>query len=295
MAFHHRLAGCSRVLAGCLCALLMGMPAAFGEPNPPPLTLGIHPYLSYSQLQVRFAPLADYIAARTGRKVEVHVGRDYEEHIDEVGSDRLDIAYLGPVSYVRMTARYGQKPLLAMLERNGRTMLNGRIDVRRNSDFQSLTDLRGHVWALGDPTSTMSSVVPLASLRAAGIGPTDLAQIRHYRGHTNVAMAVLSGAADAGAVKQEVFEAFETQGLRTLTELPEVSEHLFVTRADMPAELVEQLRVILLEAREDAAGLKALRSVHSGATGLAPVHESDFDSLRALLNAGVEHVLDGKD
>ena len=80
-----------------------------------PRLLGVHPYLSHGEVYRRFKPLADYLAQRLGRRVEVRIGRDYDEHIREVGMDRLDIAYLGPVSYVKMTAAYGRKPLLACL------------------------------------------------------------------------------------------------------------------------------------------------------------------------------------
>ena len=83
------------------------------------LTLGIHPYLSHSNLHVRFTPLARLLSEQLGMPVAVRIGRDYEEHIREIGADRLDIAYLGPVSYVRMTGKFGSKPLLARLERKG--------------------------------------------------------------------------------------------------------------------------------------------------------------------------------
>jgi phosphonate transport system substrate-binding protein len=266
----------------CLAIICLASPAMAAS-SERPLILGVHPYLSYSQLQVRFAPLARYIADELGRRVSVRVGRNYEEHIVETGKDRLDISYLGPVSYVKVSDVYGRKPLLAQLERNGKTRLSGHIVVTADADIHTLSDLKGKAFAFGDPASTMSSIVPRAHLAASGITIEDLAYTTHLQGHTNVAFAVLTGQADAGAVKEEVLQEFEGRGLRSLEQLPQVSEHLFVTRADLPTILVSRLREILLNAHKDERGRRALLAINSQTTSLAPVSDDDYDNLRTML------------
>ena len=253
------------------------------EVAPGDLILAVHPYLPYSALQVRFEPLARYLAAGLDRPVKVRIGRDYEEHIDEVGRDQVDIAYMGPVSYVRLVQRYGAKPLLARLERSGRATQGGHIVVRNESPLRTLSDLQGHSFAFGAPESTMSSVVPQAVLAEAGIRLGDLRRVMRFRGYSNVALAVLSGQTDAGAVKNEVYEDFARLGLRSLTRLPEVSEHLFVTRADMPPAEIERLRELLLNLAQVPGGLEVLKAIHRDATALVPVSDRDYDNLRALL------------
>jgi phosphonate transport system substrate-binding protein len=104
-----------------------------------------------------------------------------------------------------------------------------------------------------------------------------------FRGYSNVALAVLSGQTDAGAVKNEVYEDFARLGLRSLTRLPEVSEHLFVTRADMPPAEIERLRELLLNLAQVPGGLEVLKAIHRDATALVPVSDRDYDNLRALL------------
>lgn len=270
-----------RLLLAALLWWSAGVPAAGGPPSE--LILGVHPYLSHSELQVRFEPLADYLAKGLGRGVKVRVGRDYAEHIDEVGQNHVDIAYLGPISYVRMVERYGDKPLLARLARNGRAILEGYIVVPGKSPLHSLTDLRGRSFAFGEPDSTMSSVVPQATLAAAGISLPDLGRYVRYHGHNNVALAVLSGQMDAGAVKSEVFDSFNGLGLRALAKLPEVSEHLFVTRSDMPEQTVVKLRQLMLDLAHSRRGLNILKSIHRDATALVAVDDHDYDNLRDML------------
>jgi phosphonate transport system substrate-binding protein len=267
--------------------LLVAALAAQGTAAAPDrLILGVHPYLAALELKVRFQPLARYLERHLQIPVSIRIGRDYQEHVEQIGKNQIDIAYVGPVSFLAICDQFGPKPLLARLQRNGRAVLDGHIVVRWNSDIQSLGDLRGRSMGFGDPNSTMSSVVPLAVLKADGIDLDQLRSHTRYQGHTNIAFAVLSGQIDAGAVKSEVFERFREQGLRSLYRLPEVSEHLFLTRGDLEPTLIQRLRTLLLEAHESIQGLSALRALHSDATALVPVAAGDYRALRELLREG---------
>lgn len=265
-----------------LFGLLTGADGATAD-APEDLILGVHPYLSYAELQARFQPLTRYLARHLKRKVSLRIGGDYDEHVDQVGLDRVDIAYIGPVSYVRMVERFGPKPLLARLEKRGSAVLSGHIVVHENSPIRDLSDLKGKSFGFGDPNSTMSNVVPRAVLANAGIDLAALSRQMRYRGHTNIAFAVLSNQVDAGAVKSEVYQRFAKQGLRSIARLPEVSEHLFVTRADLPAALVARIRDLMLNLGNSVEGRIVLKSLHSQASGLVAVSDDDYATLRSLL------------
>ena len=260
---------------------------ANGDSPPDPMILGVHPYLSHSALHHRFKPLARYLAHRLGMPVAVRIGNTYRDHIDAIGRDRIDLAFVGPVPYLQIADNYGPKPLLARLETNGNTELGGHIVVREDSPLRRLEDLTGRRMGFGDPYSTMSNVVPHAVLNHAGI---EVRRPTPYRSHSNVALAVLSGQVDAGAVKEEVFEQFAAQGLRSLRRLPAVSEHVFIARADMPQSMLRHLRAVLHELHTSAAGRRALSAIHRNATALRPVADADLMPLRALLSPPVEDV-----
>lgn len=273
-------------LIGCRLILVMALgPITVASAAGEGLILGVHPYLSHSELQVRFEPLTQHLAQVLGSPVSIRIGRDYQEHVDAIGADEIDLAYLGPVSLLEVTRAFGPKPLLAMLEHSGRAVLDGHIVVRSDSDIRELADLAGRSFGFGDPNSTMSSVVPIAVLRSHGIAPDQIAPTR-YRGHGNIALAVLSGQVAAGAVKSEVYERFRERGLRSLYRLPEVAEHVFVARADLPEPLISKAREALSGLRRTPAGLRILRSLHPQATALLPVTLEHYDGLRALLEEG---------
>ena len=264
-----------------LCLPLIGAAAAAVAAEP--LILAVHPYLPPGEITQRFTPLAEVLSRTVGRPVFVRVGRSYAEHIDAIGTDSVDIAYVGPAAYVTLVNGYGGKPLLARQVVDGDPMLHGEIIVRQDSPIRSLAELRGKRFAFGDPDSTMSHVVAAAMLRDAGVPESALAQADFLNAHRNVALAVLAGDFDAGAVKEEVYVEFQRQGLRSIAQQPPVADHLFVTAAKLPAELVAALRQALLTLPDTPAGRAALTAIAPGMTGMVAVRDSDYDSLRTLM------------
>lgn len=266
-----------------LAVLALALASVTAAAAPEPLVLGIHPYLPAAELQRRFAPLAAELGRAAGRPVTVRVGRNYAEHVEAAGMDALDVAYMGPVPYVRMVERHGRKPLLARQEVDGQPWLRGEIVVRSDSPIASLAQLRGKRFAFGDPESTMSHVVPARMLGAAGVPERDLAHVGFLGAHRNVALAVLAGDYDAGAIKDEVFREYAPRGLRSIATSPRVPDHLFVVSARLAPDLVDTLRAALLALGDSARGRAILEAVHPGMSALAPVRDSDYDALRALI------------
>lgn len=269
-----------------LFCLFTGVATAIAaESTQPPIILAVHPYLPSAEIQQRFAPLADYLGKQLGRQVQVRVGRDYEQHIEAVGLNSVDIAFMGPASYVKLTERYGAKPLLARIEIKGKPILSGYIVTRVNSALHNLTDLRGKRFAFVDQDSTMGTIVPRYVMQQAGMGLKQLGAYQYLGGHKDVALGVLNGDYDAGAVKSEVYDELAPRGLRVLAKLPDVSEHLFVTRADLPAKQVTLLRQALLQLKSAPHGAAILRAINKDMTAMAPVVDADYNSLRKLQHA----------
>ncbi len=195
------------------------------------LTLQIYPYAPADKILKQFTPLKDYLQQKLNRGIIIKISKDHHDHMEIVGKDRTDIAYLGPVSYVQIVEKYGKKPLLARLEIKGSPMLQGVIFTSETSRAQSLKDLKGRRFAFGYANSTMSHLVPLSMLNEAGIQLTDLAHYKFLSDQYNVALGVLMGDFDVGAVNSSVYLKYKKRGLKELARTPEISEHLFVTRA----------------------------------------------------------------
>ena len=247
------------------------------------LIFAVHPYLPATELVKRFAPLADYLGRGIGQPVTLKISKDYKEHIDLVGRGDADIAYMGPASYVRMTDRYGIKPLLARLEIMGKPVFKGAIIVRRESKIHDLADLAGKRFAFGNPASTMSHLVPRYMLIDEGVEISELAGYTHLKTHNNVALSVLVGDFDAGAVKEEVFYKYEERGLRALAWTPAISEHVFVAGSALSPKKADVLRTALYNLKNTGEGEEIMKGIKNTMTAMVPAKDGDYDNLRHIL------------
>lgn len=271
-----------RFVLSIICFLCVGMSAVgAAEPAQTPLILAVHPYLQSEEIQKRFTPLADYLSKQLQRPVQVRIGRDYAQHVEAIGLNSVDIAFMGPSSFVLMQERYDAKPLLARIAIKGKPQLSGYIVTSVNSTLRNLGDLRGKRFAFVDPDSTMGTIVPRYVMQQAGIELKTLASYQYLGSHKNVALGVLGSDYDAGAIKSEVYDEMAPRGLRVLAKLPDVSEHLFVARSDMPDKQVAQLRQALLQLQGEAGGV-IMRAINKDMTAMVPVVHADYDNLRKI-------------
>lgn len=247
------------------------------------LVFGLHPFMQTTDLLRSFTPLTEYLSNAVGRPVRIEIAKDYQAHIEAVGENRRDIAYLGPVPYVRVVDAHGPKPILAQTEVEGNNTFRGAIIVRRDGKLETLADLAGKRFAFGDPNSTMSHLVPYYMLREAGITKNELGGFEHVKNHAAVALGVLSGMFDAGAVNESVFREYEQRGLKVLAWTAPIATHVFVTRSDMPERTVRVLRQAMLKLREETYGSVILHAIKPSLTDLTPGKDSDFDNLRTIL------------
>ncbi len=269
-----------------LCALLITLIPSFSQISKAgePLIFAVHPYLPATEIVERFTPLVKYLSKELGETVIIDVSLDYQNHIARTGKDNVDIAYMGPASYVKMVDTYGRKPLLARQEINGKPTFHGVIIVKKDSPLRSLTDLAGKRFAFGDPESTMSHLVPRYMLWKEGVTIDNLGGYAFLANHHNVALGVLAGDFDAGAVKEEVFDEYEKRGLRDLARTPEISDHVIIATNRLSPEKIQKLRDALnsLSGKED--GRNILNSIKPSIS-LVPAKDEDYDNLREILKA----------
>ena len=268
-------------------ALLLGInassAAAADNAAPKPLTLGFMPYLNAELLVEKYTPLAQYLGERLGRPVQVTVAKDYDEHIRLTGEDKIDISFLGGSPYVVIANHYGAKPLLARYEFDGAPTFRAVIFVADSSPYTSLSDLKGKRVAFGSAQSTLSSQVPTYMLMQAGVPLDALADYKHLRNHSNVVLGVQFGDFDAGAVAEEVFKENLDKPIRALAYSPNLSTHVFVTRANMEPGLRDAIKRALLELRNAPRGPAVLNAIAHNLTGFVPAHDADYDLHRDIL------------
>lgn len=272
-------------VALCLIALflLSATPVLAADTAPAPLVLAVNFYQPDSETQKRFEPLAAYLGKAIGRQVVVRTDRDYKTHIDAIGTNTVDIAFIGPAPYAIMVSKYGPKPLLARVAPKGKPVMAGVIVTRQDSPLRSLSDLRGKRFAFGAPNATLATLLPKYFLRKAGVPQVSLASFEYLSSPKDVVLGVLAEDFDAGAVKIEIFEKSKSSGLRILATLPTVPEHVFITRSDMPQEQVQVLRKALLELKNIPEGRAIMQAIDQDITDMSVATDAEYNDLRKML------------
>ncbi|MBI3560537.1 MAG: phosphate/phosphite/phosphonate ABC transporter substrate-binding protein [Gammaproteobacteria bacterium] len=269
----------SRLFPFVLGMLLLGLHATAAAA----LVVGVHPFKPASKLTEAFTPLINYLSEKLGEPVSLRIAKDYQAHIDALGQDLIDIAYIGPSPYIKLTEQYGPHPLLARQLIGDQPVFHGKIFIRTDSPIQHLAELKGKQFAFGEPHSTMSHLVPRYMLWQAGITVDQLAGYKFIGDHVNVALSVLAGDFDAGAVKEDVYDSYAARGLRAIATSAPISDHLFVASRKLSQTRIRKLRMILLALHKDPQGAAILQSMTPGVKALVSVKDSDYDSLRVVL------------
>lgn len=247
------------------------------------LVLGVHPFKPATQLSAAFAPLAAYLSEAVGEPVTLRIARDYTDHIEAAGRGEYAVAYLGPSPYVKLRDTYGPQRLLVRQQIGDRPVFHSKIFVRADSPLRTLPDLVGKRVAFGSASSTMGHYVPRYMLLQAGVDVDALASHRFVSDHVNVALGVLSGEFDAGAVKEDVYYQYEKRGLRAIATSGPIADHLLVAGPRLSDAQVQRLREALLGMNLNPKGQAALQALTPGITALVPVRDSDYDSLRVVM------------
>ena len=206
-------------------------------------------------------------------------------HTNEKTHNIIRENLVGPASYVKMTRLYDVKPILGRLEINGKPSFQGHIVIREDSRITSLAALEGRRFAFGNENSTMSSLVPKYMLQQAGLTLKKLASFSHLGSHNDVALGVLLGKFDAGAVKEEVYYKYRERGLKSLAATPAIAEHLFVVRSTLDKETAAILRNALLSVASARNSYQIMKSIKPTVSGFVAAEDRDYDKLRTILAA----------
>jgi phosphonate transport system substrate-binding protein len=200
------------------------------------------------------------------------------------------MASLATFAYV-LAADRGVAEAALVAVRFGTPTYNGQIIVRADSGISSVAELKGKSFGRPDPISTSGWIIPMLTMRAAGINPeTDLDEIVDAGSHDSVVAAVYNGDIDAGATYMDARTRIEEDH-------PDVMEKVVVIEvtADIPNDGVqfspvvpddmrEKIVAALLEIAQTEEGKDALKTAYQW-SGLEKHGDTFYDPFRQVLQA----------
>lgn len=175
-----------------------------------PVTVGMIPDAGATQVSIQEKePLKNYLAKSLGQDVNLIIPTNYNATVEGLGNGSLDFAYLGGLTYVKAHRQYGVVPLV---QRTSDLEFHSLFITGANSSIHSLADLKGKTFAFGDINSTSGHLMPYYELKQAGINADADLKYRYTGSHPATAKAVESGATDAGALDETVYNSMIADG-----------------------------------------------------------------------------------
>ncbi len=236
--------------------------------------------------------VADLLYDETGLYISTNVATEYAGVIGALESDppEAHMASLATFAYV-MAADRGVAEAALISVRYGSPTYNGQIIVRADSGITSVSGLRGKTFARPDPLSASGWIIPMLTMRTAGINPdTDLKEIVDVGPHESVVAAVYNGDVDAGAtyvdarsrIEKDYPDVMEKVVIIEITEdIPNDGVQFSPT---VPDELREKIVNALLEIAETEEGKEALYTAYQW-EALAEHDDTFYDPFRQVLQA----------
>jgi phosphonate transport system substrate-binding protein len=155
------------------------------------------------------------LESKLGMPVEPFVATDYNGIIEALRAGKLDVAYLGPFSYVLATSVADVEAFaVAVTKKTGQSAYKSLILARKDSGIHQLSDLKGHTFAFVDPSSASGHLFPKAGLEQAGFDPGTLFSRVIFSGsHDASILAVANQKVDAAAVADRILANAVARGL----------------------------------------------------------------------------------
>ncbi|MBD2531324.1 phosphate/phosphite/phosphonate ABC transporter substrate-binding protein [Nostoc flagelliforme FACHB-838] len=290
--------------------------------NLPTLKIGVLPTQSRTEQERMIKPLKEYLEQSLGQRgdtksqskiiggqgrhkkpeiqkveyaiassVDFQIAKDYEQIIDWLLQDKLDMAYLGPMSYLEALDRGAKvEPLVAPIDKyTGQPWYRACIIVRQDSLIKTLKDLKGKRIAFVDKLSTSGYLMPLATFKKVGINyDRDFAKVLYTGSHSNSMAALENGIVDAVAtnissyLKRQKSGKLTPQNSRILWESAPIPSYPIVVSKRLAPELIQRLKQAFIsspEGFEDIIGTESAGYTLVSSSDYAPIEQ-----LRKYLN-----------
>ncbi|MBD1943646.1 phosphate/phosphite/phosphonate ABC transporter substrate-binding protein [Coleofasciculus sp. FACHB-712] len=250
------------------------------------LNMAVIPWQVSAEQEKQLQPLADYLSKTLGKPVKFQITKDYDTSIDLLVTGKVEMAFLGPLSYVKAHLRDPQiKPIVAPIERTtGRPWYTSAIVVNNASGIKTIKDLKGKRFAFVSKSSASGYLVPLAYFQDIGINPErDFATVKYAGSHNKAKADLLAGKVDAIADDKRSYLQQQKEGnidplkYKIIWESDPIPLSPIVVSSKLPSQLVINLKKAFVNSPE---GL--LDPSGSESAGYTLVEDRDYTPIRKL-------------
>jgi phosphonate transport system substrate-binding protein len=245
--------------------------------NKPVLILGVHPLHNPQMLFDHFQPLVDELNRHlNGVEIRLEASRDYPSYDAKLYAGHFDLAMPNPYEAIE-AERHGYRFFARW---NNDADFRGLCLVRKDSGIHAAGDLKGRAAAYPAPSALAATMLPQWYLKQHGLDVFKDIDSRYVGSHESAILNVLQGSTALGCTWPPPWRTFQknrpadAQQLMPLFQTDTLPSVAVMARADVPADVVAQLRESLLRLHETEAGRDILAKI--GIPGFAPADHATY-------------------
>jgi len=250
------------MLAALLLVMLLG-----GISQATELTIGLIPERNVFEQKAKYRPLQEYVAKKTGFKINLTMLSRYGNIIDSFTEGKLDGAFWGSFTGAMAIKKLRVEPIARPVEPDGTSTYHGYIFVKQSSRITNVAAMRGKTVAFVEKATTAGYVFPVAYFRENGVKDLDTYFKEYFftGSHDAAIRAVLDGKADIGAARNTIYDLLTRQDPRVkkdlmiLAESPKVPSNGLGMRKTIDAAIKGRLKDVLLGMDRETDGQVVLR------------------------------------
>ena len=234
------------------------------EPEAAQLKVAVAAIISPKETFAYYRQLLDYIGHKLGREIQFIQRKTYGEINELLARSQIDMAFICSGPYVVGKEKHGFE-LLATPEVQNSHFYHSYLIVNKNSGFQDMADLRGHVFAFTDPDSNTGKLVPTFWLSEMNEKPETFFRKTIYTySHDNAILAVARGLVDGAAVDGLIWEYYHhkkpvfTSATRVIRKSEPYGIPPLVASGSLSSKLKKQIRQALFDMHRDPQGRKII-------------------------------------
>jgi phosphonate transport system substrate-binding protein len=247
--------------------------------------LAIHPLHNPGKLIEVYQPLIDYLNSRLhGARLTLEASRDYANFEEKYQASKPD--FLLPNPWQTLQAMKKGYRVIAMAGEP--EDFRGLIIARKDSSLTQPSDLKGKAVSYPSPTALAACIMPQEFLHTHGINVNTDIENRYVGSQESSIMNAYMGKTAAGVTWPPPWRAFqkehpqETAELKVIWETEPLINNSVMVRSDIPPQLSEQIRALLLGLHETPEGKSILAGMETAR--FLPASDKDYDIVRQYIS-----------
>ncbi|MFB4164174.1 phosphate/phosphite/phosphonate ABC transporter substrate-binding protein [Alteribacillus sp. JSM 102045] len=251
------------------------------------LEIAVIPAQSSGEMEDGLTKLEDTLNESMDQEIEVEHYPNYNAVVEALNYGHIDMAYLGPLTYVVAHEESGAEAILTQ-EIDGEpyyySYILTHVDQPWDNLDEMLEDAEEVDFAFGSISSTSGSLIPGLELRDRGVFESEeehkFASVRYTGSHDVTASALESQEVDAGAIDSAIYNELVDDGviddsqLKTIWESEQLYQYPWAVRSDMDEDTKQALQDAFTSIEDEE-----ILEIFGGASSFVETDHSNYESI----------------